>query len=773
MSTELSSIFNPTDLFSSIKPAEKKLILLDGPCNSGKTYSLINSTVPGEKTIFLSPTNALNIQITEDFKAKGFLVYNTKNSDAYNAQSNTPYADAEVACMTYHSFQERFKHDYTELNGVRLICDEAHELLSFEWQDILEFIQEVAPYTNETLLVSATMQYADQSIIRDKKGGYQKIKTNTIEYETRQHISLNPGPSAKTPEDISIIDRTLSQIVKEIKIDRIFCHRLAVQSLKTLNWFYNKLSGDKNILVICSEEARLRLTNKYNQRHIIFYEPQNAQGLPQTIDQMIEVHNINVILHTSALESGNNIYTPHICWYIAKNYKDSESISWSNVIQSVNRYRGQALVLDQYRLVFGKPASLSRNDYLRILRGEWLREKPMRILHFNYNIACNLIALEPQLFQPLMDIIDRLEWYNQDYGTIEDQVFWGSTQPKKISQSTVIDAVWLLLRGAYLADEQNYFDRMVFLAKHNREYNPLVLINKYMRYYLSLQIEKDSPFRSTEYDMDAGFAAIFLHLCERPDLFLDFMEARKKYNLKNGTNALIHGLRWENAIVDAGLKEYFSLRKIYSHEVNNHRDIMFQKYFGVEALPPTLDVVVKGYGRGIHRMFTWQEQRVIRDFYKMMEHEDYLGRGNFYAIRQHDGLRIYAKPEELNRLESEYNISSCFRLSREDYQKQMESGYRIGIEKGEDRTVIQNPNFFMFKKSTKGMRKGMAKGMNNQVHQQIRKDNADLRQLCINYGITNGKGKCRKTALAIWEDPTIKLKNRTFNSFYKWYKIYV
>jgi hypothetical protein len=740
--------FEPQVSASPQSDADVVFDLAAAPCNSGKTTRLIADMRRDVKNIFLSPTNTLNLETSNRFKANGFRVYNTRQSNAYDSRT-VDFDVADVSCLTYHSFVERFQGCPEDLIGKHLFCDEAHHLLDLEWLEILDFIKSIVHLTQRTLLISATMDWAHKSIVNGEEG-YLPMKVNPLEYRTIDFPTGYNGPSAKIPADITVLDMKVSEVVAEINRDMFMLHRLAIVSLKTINYFLKHLKN-KRILIICADDAEVILTKKFNLPGLHFYHAIDDRGRIQSIDDVIAEWDINVILHTSALESGNSINTQHIAWFIARLEKDATNISWSNVIQSVNRYRGQGVGLHPYRLVFGASMQLSKDDLVRVVSGEWLEENPWRLLTFKLNVASKLVALRPELFSEIIALVGNLEWYSENYNDPN------SSDRDRVNIDDVRDAAWEMMRGAYLFHEQQYFDEKEYVEKF-RQYNSIIKVNSYIRYHLSLQIERDSPHVSVEYDMNAGYASIFLVECGRPDLIPDFLATRQQWNLKACTNSLIHRMGYDKAIADPETAAY------YRHCGITKADGLIpslEKFFGVTLSDSLRSLYASTTGLGIFYYFASREQRWVKRFRQHIE--QVLGKGEYRSSRQHDGLRLWIRREDLHLMEDEYLIDHII-FRREDYHSGRDKGYA----KRPGRDLTTHPGFFVCS-TRKGQFVGKAVGKAVGRSLENRANNEILIEQCITFGIMNSLGKCRATAREVWDSADVEVKNKNFNSFYKWY----
>jgi len=649
---------------------QRNFILLESPCNSGKSTFIVNNIRRIQKPIFIVPSKILCSNLVRKFLDEGVKVHVTSFFEEYfsagtfsSLDYKSPFdkiSEADVAVFTYDAFYRRFENSIDELRGACIICDEAHRLLKPDNSRDLDFLRQCRSVTGEyVFFLSATWDETGQYIQKDKEteGVFRfpvKKLANIEDLRCNQFVTGYQGPAVKGLEDFIIKDLGLDEVVSNINLSSVLT-RVAVQSNGQLIKFLYGLDSTKRIGIIASKAKQKVLTNKFNLPQLLFFKG----GL---LDDWIVNHNLDVILHTNSLEDGYSINIPHRTYYLGGGFEfNQKNISLGSIIQTFNRNRTDNRGIEEpFIFCYGSLGKVYPKPVLeQIIVGPWIEENPFRIFHFTPKVAFKLYKLRPELFEDSESFLTHLPWFylSPDYEEMDIEK----------ERYKMFSALFIMIRNSFLYYEDLYFDDYKPFDDGTREYNAIVTSPSLFRYKTTVEINKwchtegwngfkFKPLKAVEFDLVSCFSAILFDYCGKSNEFEKFLEERDAHGLKIASSSLLNGLGYKELIKDLKVKDYIDS---VGMQANDSLLLKISKFFGipVENFPEDLKLLFKHrlYKGDIFRFFALKERQIITKAAE--ELQSYLRSVHgekvpFLFSRQHDGLRVWTNYKGIESLDN-------------------------------------------------------------------------------------------------------------------------
>jgi len=242
---------NPTKIQEEVIPyitESKRDIVATAPTGTGKTGAfgipIIDKTQENNKTpktIILTPTRELAVQVTKELKNfskhKNLRILSVYGGTPINSQIRELKSGVDIVVGTPGRVVDLIKRNILNLRQIEnFILDEADEMLNMGFIEDIEFILKSSPQNRRTYLFSATMPKR----IRNLSKKYMK---NPVEVENK----------FDNPHKNNLIEQTYHRVKRSEKEDRI------IDIITSNNFFYG--------IVFCKTKVEVDELTKYLRKN--------------------------------------------------------------------------------------------------------------------------------------------------------------------------------------------------------------------------------------------------------------------------------------------------------------------------------------------------------------------------------------------------------------------------------------------------------------------------------------------------------------------------
>lgn len=246
------------------------------------------------RTVVLSPTRELAMQIAEDFEnlskytaIKTVVVYGGVNQVP---QVDTLKQGVDVLIATPGRFLDLYKQKHISLDGMhQLVIDEADLMLDMGFINDVKKVIKLSPHNRQTLMFSATMPF-----------GVRELADEFL--SNAEYISVDPVSSAAES-----VDQKVYFVEKEDK-KKLLAHLLETQQLKDILIFTRTKNGSDNVAEYLkknsykaeslhgdkSQSARTEILEQFKNKQLDILVATDVASRGIDIDQLPYVINFDI-----------------------------------------------------------------------------------------------------------------------------------------------------------------------------------------------------------------------------------------------------------------------------------------------------------------------------------------------------------------------------------------------------------------------------------------------------------------------------------------------